>query len=106
MQPHQPPPTPVPAPSSPPGWHPDPRVPGQLRYWDGSTWTAHIAPAGPPPMAMQHYAMPPAVHRGTVGGLTNGQHLLHAIITVCTFGLWAPVWALLAWSGRRRVVMR
>src|SRR3712207_3532409 len=28
-------------------WHPDPQVPGQQRYWDGSRWTEHTAPAGP-----------------------------------------------------------
>jgi hypothetical protein len=27
------------------GWHPDPTVPGQLRYWDGSRWTEHTHPA-------------------------------------------------------------
>lgn len=26
------------------GWYQDPSVPGQQRYWDGSTWTAHVAP--------------------------------------------------------------
>lgn len=26
------------------GWYPDPTVPGQQRYWDGTTWTAHVAP--------------------------------------------------------------
>ena len=35
-----------------PGWYPDPSgVPGQFRYWDGSAWSAAIAPTpdGPPP---------------------------------------------------------
>lgn len=27
------------------GWYPDPNMPGQLRYWDGATWTAQVAPA-------------------------------------------------------------
>jgi uncharacterized RDD family membrane protein YckC len=37
----------------PPGWHPDPagQVPGRpplLRWWDGTAWTEHVAPAQPP----------------------------------------------------------
>ena len=39
-----------------PGWYPDPQVPEQLRYWDGSAWTEHVQAAGgggapPPPPA-------------------------------------------------------
>lgn len=33
---------------TPPGWHPAPDQPGQLRYWDGAGWTEHYAPAEPP----------------------------------------------------------
>lgn|GEM_PF-6823781 len=40
----------------PAGWFPDPQVPGQLRYWNGSSWTAHVAPAVATPPA----AAPPA----------------------------------------------
>lgn len=29
---------------TPAAWHPDPHVPGQQRYWDGTTWTEHVAP--------------------------------------------------------------
>jgi hypothetical protein len=36
---------------TPPSWHPDPHVPGQLRWWDGSTWTTHVA-ANPDPAAI------------------------------------------------------
>jgi hypothetical protein len=33
------------APSLPsPDWYPDPSVPSQWRYWDGASWTTHIAP--------------------------------------------------------------
>ena len=31
--------------STPPNWYPDPQVPGLLRYWDGTRWTAHTSPA-------------------------------------------------------------
>lgn len=33
---------------TPPAWHPDPHVPGQQRYWDGTAWTDHVAPLLPP----------------------------------------------------------
>lgn len=26
------------------GWYPDPQVPAQQRYWNGSAWTEHVAP--------------------------------------------------------------
>ena len=46
--------------TSQPGWHPDPvppqpGQPAQLRYWDGTRWTEHIAPA-------QHRRAPPSTH--------------------------------------------
>jgi TM2 domain-containing membrane protein YozV len=31
------------------GWYPDPEVPGQQRYWDGTAWTEHRAIATPQP---------------------------------------------------------
>jgi len=48
--------------TSQPGWHPDPvpprpGQPAQLRYWDGTRWTEHTAPAQPP-AASDHYAAP------------------------------------------------
>ncbi len=50
--------------TSQPGWHPDPvppqpGQPTQLRYWDGTRWTEHTAPAQAP-AATQQYAAPPA----------------------------------------------
>ena len=27
------------------GWYPHPKMPGTRRYWDGSAWTDHVAPA-------------------------------------------------------------
>lgn len=35
----------------PPGWYQDAVVPGQERWWDGTTFTAHIRPPGAPPFA-------------------------------------------------------
>lgn len=29
------------------GWYPDPAGTPQLRYWDGTSWTEHVAPAAP-----------------------------------------------------------
>ena len=28
-----------------PGWYPDPTVPGQQRWWDGTRWSEHVGPA-------------------------------------------------------------
>jgi hypothetical protein len=35
------------SPDSPSGWYPDPSGSGQLRYWDGRAWSAHLQPAAP-----------------------------------------------------------
>ena len=37
---------PPPPPSVPPGWLPDPSGRHQLRYWDGSAWTANVSDGG------------------------------------------------------------
>lgn len=41
-------PPPPPPPAVPAGWYPDPNNNALQRYWDGSGWTEHTAPAGPP----------------------------------------------------------
>jgi hypothetical protein len=45
-----PPPPPAPgllaAPDVPAGWRTDPYVRHELRYWDGSSWTAHVSDVG------------------------------------------------------------
>ena len=41
-----------------PGWHPDPQDPRQLRWWDGTTWTAHVSPS-PPTAPGAPTAVPP-----------------------------------------------
>ena len=41
-------PQPLPPPSAPAGWIPDPRGRHELRYWDGSRWTEHVSDASVP----------------------------------------------------------
>lgn len=69
-----------------PGWYPDAQ--GLIRWWDGTQWTAHV---------QQHQAatLPPTVivHQDR-GKPVN--HVLHAVLTVCTAGLWLPVWLIVA----------
>lgn len=31
--------------------------------------------------------------------LTAGQHILHLLLSICTGGLWLPVWFIRAWHG-------
>ena len=36
--------------TAPPGWYPDSEQPASVRWWDGTTWTAHRAPVWQPPI--------------------------------------------------------
>jgi hypothetical protein len=47
-------------PPTPADWYPDPENPAGLRYWDGTAWTEHRAPANPPveTPAAQTYSEP------------------------------------------------
>jgi hypothetical protein len=71
-------------------------------------------PHGYPPQYQQPY--PPAtqvvvnVNGGGgesgishLSGMTTGAHIVHGIITVCTFGLWGPVWWMKWRLGRRAI---
>jgi threonine/homoserine/homoserine lactone efflux protein len=87
-------------PSPQPGWYPDPSgTPGQ-RYWDGQQWT-HRAPPPPP--------QPTIVINNTVGApapmvvTTGPNHALHLVLTLLTFGMWLPVWLIVAVAGGRRM---
>jgi Protein of unknown function (DUF2510)/Domain of unknown function (DUF4190) len=48
--------------SATPGWYRDPQRPGTLRYFDGASWTQHVAPA--PVAAASVVAGPPAPFTG------------------------------------------
>lgn len=46
-----------------PGWHPDPQVPSQMRWWDGSTWTGDVYERVEPPGGfLDEPAAPVAAH--------------------------------------------
>jgi hypothetical protein len=76
----------------PPGWYP--HSAGTLRYWDGQQWTADIAPA----------VQAQAPRARAVSGMSTGENILHLILTICTIGLWAPLWWLRARLSRRRII--
>lgn len=50
----------------PPGWYTDPRMADTRRYWDGSTWTNHVAPIEPPVRVVE------TPERADNGGLIAG----------------------------------
>lgn len=55
--------------ATPAGWFPDPRVPGQVRYWDGMAWTEHTSPMQqgvptPPPAASPGQPLAPVSASG------------------------------------------
>jgi hypothetical protein len=69
-----------------PGWYPDPSGAYGLRFFDGAQWTAHFAPH--PPAAP---AVAVAVANGGGGGGAS-VHVLHAVLTFFSCGLWLPIW--------------
>ncbi len=57
----------------PPGWYPDPHVPGQLRWWDGGAWTADVVVRTPPGDAPGAYVgIDPFAHQGRAAGAGSG----------------------------------
>ncbi|MEZ5375571.1 MAG: phospholipid scramblase-related protein [Acidimicrobiales bacterium] len=60
--------------SHPPAWHPDPSGRNEQRYWDGTSWTEHVAnrgETGVDPMAVATPPAPSALDR-VDSGLTIG----------------------------------
>lgn len=99
----------TPAGATPPAdWYPVPEAPHTLRYWDGKAWTEHYAPAptaAQPPQLQSGYSQQPQFNQPGYGPshttvIVNQKkgvnHVLHLILTIVTFGLWLPVWIILA----------
>lgn len=105
---------------TPAGWFQDPNVPNQQRYWDGSSWTDQTKEAAGGISTTKRSAderralLAQQIQSASARGLrvesqsefqavmVEGQpvnHVLHAIITFFTCGLWGIVWIILAITG-------
>jgi len=115
------------------GWKRDPLNAQKLRWWDGNTWTQRtgasktvLVPPGTDTSALtlktpeerkaalaQRLQYLVNVDRARVESQTDYQavvvkgkktnHILHLILTIVTFGLWAIVWLLVyAFGGEHR----
>lgn len=73
-------PTPAPVPAVPAGWYPD-TTNGGIRWWDGYRWTEHVQGGGTTVV---------------VNTPKRVNHAFHLIMTICTGGLWLPVWIIVA----------
>jgi hypothetical protein len=104
------------------GWYPDPNAGGSnnMRYWDGSTWTHQIKEgltevnttrrSGDERKAILARQLQSTVARGLriesqsdyQAVLVEGKpvnHVLHAIITIFSCGLWGIAWIIMALTG-------
>ncbi|WP_156391572.1 MULTISPECIES: hypothetical protein [unclassified Nocardioides] len=61
------------------------------RWWDGTQW-AHPYVSQP----QLPYQQAPYGYRTAMAGMSNGEHVLHLVLTFFSCGLWAPVWIVLA----------
>ena len=68
----------------PPGWYPDPSVPGAQRWWDGARWTEHSSAPQPvptaPPTAQQSRQWALFAHLSAFAGLLIGLNFLGPLI--------------------------
>ncbi len=78
--------------ATPAGWYTV--ADGRILYWTGHQWAVTIPAAVPAPA-------PPTTMVTSVPVQTH--HTAHLIATICTCGLWAPMWLLSAiWNSMRK----
>ena len=63
------------------------------RWWDGAQWTQPHVGHPQEPYSQLSYGT-------AMAGMSNGEHVLHLLLTLFTCGLWAPAWILLARKRR------
>ena len=88
------------------GWYPDPYTNGsQLRWYDGNVWTEHTYASATPAISPVAQAQAEATVVTVVRQTPD--HAFHFIMTICTGGLWLPVWIVAAiWPRRAKVTTR
>ncbi len=77
---------------TPPGWYTV--TDGRELWWDGRQWIVTPQAGGPvqPPPTTMVTSVP-----------VQTAHTAHLIATICTCGLWAPVWvASMIWNSMRK----
>jgi len=87
------------------GWYPDPYGSSQLRWYDGNVWTEHTHASATPAISPVAHAQAEATVVTVVRH--SPDHAFHFIMTICTGGLWLPVWIVAAiWPRRAKVTTR
>jgi uncharacterized protein DUF2510 len=96
-------------PVAPSDWHPDPLNPGRLRYWDGRSWTEHVATpsatAGVPlgaPATLPPIPTSPAAAQARNGG--GSKRTLRWVAVVATVVVLVVVLTVIVTSGNKKKV--